>query len=641
MRIYFLSGARHAVLLAILLVAAGICGNTSSAEGAIEQIDVFISGTEGYNTYRIPAIVRTRNGTLLAFCEGRKAGGGDAGDIDLMLRRSTDGGKTWEKMQIVHEAGGRAAVTIGNPCPVVDRETGTIWLPFCRNNDRIFVTHSTDDGKTWAKPVEITKDVKKPEWGHGHYATGPGHGIQLSSGRLVIPCDAHLAVKKMNWRTDTFSLVFYSDDHGKTWKRGGVTIPGHDECEVVERANGSLLLSMRNYRDFSGRRRSFAVSTDAGLSWSKSWAHEQVYCPVCQSSIQRYSLKPKNRILYSGPGGRGRRNMTVRLTYDGGKTWPVAKSIYGGPAAYSDLVVLPDENIGCLYERDGYRKITFARFSLKWLTGGKDKVDAAAQEPRTFCRYVPERTDDFAWENDLIAFRMYGPKLRKGGENNGIDCWLKRVKYPVINKWYGQMKEKSYHEDHGEGHDPYHVGCSAGTGGTGIWLDGRREPLETYTEYEVLKCTPGESRFKLTYNCKIGGAVFGEEKIITIELGKRLIDIHSVFTKDGRIAAGLPICIGVSTHDGKAQAFSNKKKGWVACWEKELAGSELGTAAMMAPEKIDEIKVVDLEGNDNAHIFLITKTDAKGVVEYKAGYGWKKAGQITTRKAWEQYLNDQ
>ncbi|MFH1730966.1 MAG: sialidase family protein, partial [Planctomycetota bacterium] len=150
-------------------------------------VDLFTSGGGGYHTYRIPAIVLTRDNTLLAFCEGRKNGGGDAGDIDLMLRRSTDNGETWEEMQLVHEEGDGAPITIGNPCPVVDRDTGTVWLPFCRNNDRVFVTRSTDDGKTWAEPLEITRDVKKPEW--EWYATGPGHGIQLAGGRMVIPCD--------------------------------------------------------------------------------------------------------------------------------------------------------------------------------------------------------------------------------------------------------------------------------------------------------------------------------------------------------------------------------------------------------------------------------------------------------------------
>ena len=110
----------------------------------------------------------------------------------------------------------------------------------------------------------------------------------------------------------------------------------------------------------------------------------------------------------------------------------------------------------------------------------------AAPAARTFARYVPERIDDFAWENDKIAFRAYGPKARKGAENSGIDCWLKRVEYPIIDKWYGQMNTKTYHKDWGEGHDPYHVGSSAGCGGTCIWLNGKREPLETYTKQEVI-----------------------------------------------------------------------------------------------------------------------------------------------------------
>ncbi len=153
---------------------------------AVEQVDVFTSGTGGYHTYRIPAVVLTGENTLLAFCEGRKTGRGDHGDLDLVLRRSTDGGKTWQPTQLVHEEGRTEKITIGNPCPVVDRTTGTVWLPFCRDNDRVLMTNSTDDGRTWSKPVEITKDVKRPHW--GWYATGPGHGIQTADGRLRLPC---------------------------------------------------------------------------------------------------------------------------------------------------------------------------------------------------------------------------------------------------------------------------------------------------------------------------------------------------------------------------------------------------------------------------------------------------------------------
>lgn len=145
-----------------------------------------------------------------------------------------------------------------------------------------------------------------------------------------------------------------------------------DESELVELADRSLLLSMRNYR--GKNRRAFATSRDGGLSWSSPVHHEQVFCPTCQASIQRYSRPTsggKLPILYSGPGGPGRQDMTIRLSYDEGKTWPVAKVLYRGPAAYSDLVVLPDGSIGCLYERDNYSKISFARFLLGWLTEGK------------------------------------------------------------------------------------------------------------------------------------------------------------------------------------------------------------------------------------------------------------------------------
>ncbi len=358
--------ARIASFAAACLLGTAI--HAASADNDLLQVDVFSSGAEGYHTYRIPAVVLTNKGTLLAFCEGRKTGRGDHGDLDLMLRRSNDGGRNWQPMQLVHEEGGDAKITIGNPCPVVDRDTGTIWLPFCRNNDRVLITHSSDDGKTWARPVDITGDVKKAGW--GWYATGPGHGIQLSGGRLLIPSDCGDSPGFGDWDKKGHSLVFYSDDHGKTWKLGGVTDAGMNECEAVELADGSVLLSMRNY--FDRDQRAFSRSSDGGLTWSKPKHHQQVYCPTCQSSIQRYSLQPSSRILYSGPGGPKRNNMTVRLSYDEGKTWPVAKVLYAGSAAYSDLVILPDGAIGCLYERDAYKRITFVRFSLGWLTGGEE-----------------------------------------------------------------------------------------------------------------------------------------------------------------------------------------------------------------------------------------------------------------------------
>ena len=257
---------------------------------------------------------------------------------------------------------------------------------------------------------------------------------------------------------------------------------------------------------------------------------------------------------------------------------------------------------------------------------------------KTHARVVPERLGDFAWENDLIAFRVYGPKLRNKPENNGIDCWLKRVKYPIIDKWYSQMKYKSYHKDHGEGHDPYSVGSSAGCGGTGIWLNSKRYPLETYINQEIISSNPERSQFQLNYKNTINGIMFEEEKIITIELGKRLFSVHSKFTRNGKNSVNLPICIGLTTHEGKAETFFHKKRGWIACWEK-ISDSSLGTAVMTDPKRIDIIKEVKSGKKDQDHIFIIMKTDENGSLEYKAGYGWKKAGDITDKGKWKNYLD--
>ena len=357
------------VSLASVLTAEMLAG----AQKDPVETDVFVSGTQGYHTYRIPALIVSQKGTLLAFSEGRKNNRRDHGNIDLVLRRSTDQGKSWEPMQIVYEEGGAKEITIGNPCPVVDQDTGRIWLPFCRDNDDVFVTYSNDDGKTWAKPRKITSDVKKASW--GWYATGPGVGIQLRhgrhKGRLLIPCDHGVQTGD---RRVMYSHAFYSDDHGQTWKLGETVAPHTDECQVVELADGSILNNMRNYwgRDGGqpekGNMRALAWSRDGGRTWSELEFDKRLIEPVCQASFIRYSDSP-SRLLFSNPASReGRQRMTVRLSYDEGKTWPVHKQIYIGSAAYSCLTVLPDSRVGMLYERDNYGKITFAAFTLDWLT---------------------------------------------------------------------------------------------------------------------------------------------------------------------------------------------------------------------------------------------------------------------------------
>ena len=213
----------------IVIMAALMCELLLGAAIADEPLrrDVFVAGTDGYHTFRIPSLLGTPAGTLLAFCEGRKTGRGDHGDLDLVLRRSADGGRTWGPLELVYEEGGDAKITIGNPCPVVDQATGAIWFPFCRDNRDVLVTHSTDDGRTWSKPRDITADVKPKHW--GWYATGPGVGIQLQrgphQGRLVIPCDHR---EPLEGRQATVSHCFFSDDGALAARRAHNQIPDDD-----------------------------------------------------------------------------------------------------------------------------------------------------------------------------------------------------------------------------------------------------------------------------------------------------------------------------------------------------------------------------------------------------------------------------
>ena len=345
--------------------------------------DVFVSGKGGYHTYRIPSTLVTSKGTILAFCEGRKKSRSDTGDIDLVLRRSMDGGRTWGPMQVVWNDG---ANTCGNPCPVLDRDTGTIWLlltwnsgsakesqikpGFGRDSRRVFVSHSKDDGKSWAKPVEITRETKKKEW--TWYATGPGAGIQMQkgmhAGRLLIPCDHRVQV---DGDRSFKSHVIYSDDHGKTWKLGGIAPkPMVNECEVVELADGRLLLNMRNY-DKSIRARQVCFSKDGGLTWENQRHDKQLIEPICQASIRRLRWPTRDHpgvILFSNPGSTKKRDrLTIRASYDDGNTWKHSRVLYSGGSAYSCLVILKNQGIGNLYEKDGYKRIVFARFGLDWI----------------------------------------------------------------------------------------------------------------------------------------------------------------------------------------------------------------------------------------------------------------------------------
>jgi len=367
-------------LLTAICLAALFLQNDLLAAAEPEKSVLYSVGEEGFTLFRIPSLIVSPKGTLLAFIEGRRTSRQLTGDIEIMLRRSTDGGKTWSAKQIVAEDG---VETLGNPCPVIDHSTGTIWMPFTRSigADReiqiiegkakattVWLTKSTDDGVTWAKPIEISPTARKDGW--TWYGTGPGVGIQLESGRLLVP-SYHAMMGLKSYR----SHMLYSDDHGKTWVIGDSLDAESSECQVVERHDGSIHV---NARGMAGNRfRRLSESKDGGKTWAKPTLDENLPDADCQGSIVALAKKKgeeKRRWLFANVHGPKREDLMIHLSEDEGKTWPVSRKIESGLAAYSCLTELPDGSIGCLYERGPkrlYDEIVFAKFTLDWLRGGK------------------------------------------------------------------------------------------------------------------------------------------------------------------------------------------------------------------------------------------------------------------------------
>ena len=381
----------------------------------IDKTDLFSTGKDGYALYRIPGLVTTSKGTLLAYCEARKTSGNDWDTIDIMLRRSTDGGKTWEERQKIADVPGPHrknpaslaqklanpdSVTYNNPVAFVDRKHGLVHFLFCLEYMRCFYMKSDDDGKTFSKPVEITETLEKfqKDYKWKACATGPAHGIQLSSGRLVVPVWLSTGEGGNAHRPSIVSTI-YSDDAGKTWQRGEIAadntpdLINPNESVIAELTDGRVMLNIRS--ESKAHRRAVSFSKDGATGWTKPVFDEALLEPICMSSLVRFSDKT-TRLLFANPhnldraGGkampgvnRDRKNLSVKLSYDEGKTWPVNKVLEPGFSGYSDLAVGPDGMIYCFYERgstDGKNifrtgSLCLARFNLEWLTDGKDTAE--------------------------------------------------------------------------------------------------------------------------------------------------------------------------------------------------------------------------------------------------------------------------
>ena len=348
------------------LVFALAALHANAAPPAPVKTDVFIGGEDGFHTYRIPALAITHTGTVLAFCEARKNSPSDAGDIDLVLKRSTDGGATWGPMLRVHEEGGDAPITIGNPCPLIVHDSDTILLLFTRDNMRLFATRSEDDGQSWAEPRELTDILQNLDFPWLRVASGPVHGIQLRSGRLVAPmwyCSAMPGTEGIRYRAG----VLLSDDAGASWHAGATVpeaIPRLNECTVLERKDRSLLLNMRAHK---AGFRAVAESTDGGATWSTPVLDTNLPDPTCQGSILRLR---NGDVAFANIPAASREQLSLRLSKDDGASWARTRLLEDGPSAYSDLAQRADGTLLCLYERGTARyneKITVARVDPAWL----------------------------------------------------------------------------------------------------------------------------------------------------------------------------------------------------------------------------------------------------------------------------------
>jgi len=350
----------------------------------------FRAGREGYASFRIPAVVAGSAGTLLAFCEGRVGSRDDFGNIDIVLKRSTDGGRTWGPLQVAATNGDALA---GNPAPVV-LDTGRILLVHVRNaalatedairrgkvseadGRRVWVQHSDDDGVTWSSPREITKETKRPTW--RWYATAPGHALQLSTGRVVVPANHSLPPTGKDTGTEgTYNggHCLLSDDRGATWSIGYVddnpdNYVNANETTAAELPDGRVYFNTRNDSPSPGNRAD-AHSEDGGKTLVKPFRPQAgLVTPVVQGSVLQ--LRDPDLLLFSGPADPAfRALMTVRASTDDGTTWRTAFPLDGLPAAYSDLVRVDPDTVGLLYETGdfgAYETITFRRIPVTALT---------------------------------------------------------------------------------------------------------------------------------------------------------------------------------------------------------------------------------------------------------------------------------
>ncbi len=385
--------------LFIYTLLSVMCALTASAQ--VSEVPVFVSGSDGFKSFRIPAIVKAPDGSLLAFCEGRLNGAGDFGNIKIVMKRSRDDGKTWGGIQTVAT---NDTLQTDNAAPVVDMTDpaypkGRLFLFYNTGNvsesklrrglgvREVWYKTSVDNGASWSAPVNITLQVHKPKQPNFNkaynfsedwrsFANTPGHAIQFNEGkyrgRIYVAANHSAGAPQKNY-ADGRAFGYYTDDHGKTFKISeDVNMPGGNEVMAAELPGNRLMMNIRN--QFGNiKQRIVAISNDGGQSWDKTWFDPHLPDPVCQGSILNISGKTKSILAVCNDADTtNRNNLTLRISFDEGKSWKINKLIAKAPegyngdySAYSDLIKLSGATVGILYEKDGYKQIVFTTVSWK------------------------------------------------------------------------------------------------------------------------------------------------------------------------------------------------------------------------------------------------------------------------------------
>ncbi|MES2595321.1 MAG: sialidase family protein [Verrucomicrobiota bacterium] len=387
-----------------------LCTCLHAAEPLFETTRLFALTPKNKPNYRIPSIITAPNGDLLVICERRNDGPGDIGNHDIVMKRSSDKGKTWSDEITILDDEDRVCtdLTVG-----LDRETKKLWLFFLKDKKQYAHLTSTDNGLSWQGPVVIHDQVIKPEWqtlkGKGdddapagnpkshavqwekgwvqRYGCGPGNAmVQLKSGRLLVPARHREDTGKGRLRS--FAHSFYSDDHGTTWKLGGNIGMHTSECQFMELNDGAVRVISRNESSEDSPdnlRHLTALSKDGGVTWENLHRLEELITPRCHGSVERFDAKT---LLFSSPASPirqkehpyGRYNLTVRVSHDEGESWSAGRTVWPHPGSYSDMVVLDDKTIGYIYERAEkgsthyWDELHFVRFNIEWVTYGKENT---------------------------------------------------------------------------------------------------------------------------------------------------------------------------------------------------------------------------------------------------------------------------